>query len=718
MTGPGRDAGPAFAAPGVAERGRTRLESGHGAGGTSLRNRLPSIVTTLLALVLAIAPVPVLALGLGQIEVLSRSGQPLVAEIPIISSDPAELSRLQARLASPETFRRIGLEPPRGAVSNLQFAVALDARGNPVVRVTSPGPIEQPLLTFLLEVDWGQGRLVREYSVLVDAPESAVAIAQPPIQAPVPPPSSTVVRPPQSVQPVATVPEVASEALPPEPAPETPEPQPRPQPVAPPPAPVVAAPEPAPAAPPGEYGPVQRGQTLSEIASGLGLAEHSLNQTMLALLRSNPEAFIDGNINLLREGAVLRMPGRDVLSELSPSEANAVVQSQVRSWRERRAPAAVAVEGAAEAAADPRAAVAEDTAPTRGATNDASVADARLEIVPPTGEEGQAPGSRSGLSAGGEGDMLRNELRQAKEDLATRDAEVDELRARLAEVEELQRKQAQLLDLKDSELASVQQRLAETRGGDAATPAAGQEASVVQPGRDAPMSALPWLLGGLLLVLAAAAAWWWQRRRHALQAATPPAPRRNYDTAAMAAGLTPAARSEPAPKTPSAGRQAPSAGSAATAARAAPASVPGPAPAPTGPTPPAGPTSPPAPTAPADAPAPAQPSRPAASTAPLASPVPPTPPATPATPAARAPVASPTWHAGTVPVIADGPAVAGAASEAKGQPGAAGRDSLELARAYLDLGDHQAARTLLREVLLGRDPVAREEAARMLREIG
>ena len=112
-------------------------------------------------LALAVA-MPAFALGLGQIQVRSQAGQPLLAEIPIVTSDPSELDNLQARLASPDTFRRIGLQPPQGIVSDLQFTVALDARGNPVIRVTSPVPVRQSLLTFLVEVDWGQGRLVRE----------------------------------------------------------------------------------------------------------------------------------------------------------------------------------------------------------------------------------------------------------------------------------------------------------------------------------------------------------------------------------------------------------------------------------------------------------------------------------------------------------------------------------------------------------------------------
>ncbi len=659
--------------------------------GNNVRNRWPIVVSSLLAFALAVVSAPVGALGLGQIEVLSRPGEPLVAEIPVITTDPAELRQLQARLASPETFRRIGLEPPQGAVSNLQFSVALDAQGNPVVRVTSPAPIDQPLLTFLLEVDWGQGRLVREYSVLVDAPESAVAIAQPPIQAPRPAPPSTVVRPPEAVQPVATTPEVTAEPLPP--APQSTQAQPVPQQVpVPPPASVVAPPPPRQPAAPGEYA-VAQGDTLSEIAAGLGLGDYSLNQTMLALLRANPDAFIDGNINLVRAGAVLRIPGRDVLAELSPSEANAVVQAQVRSWRDRQAPPVIAADAVSEGAGADNAEVADRDADADPASDGPEVADARLQIVPPAGEDGQAPGSRSGLSAGGEGDMLRNDLRQANEDLAARDAEVEELRARLAEAEALQRKQAQLLDLKDSELAAVQQRLAESRADGTPADPADAQATVAQPGRDASASPLPlpWLVGGLLLLLAAAAAWWWTRRRPAPVAATP-APRRNYDTAAMAAGLAATGRDESGARAPQA---------KAPPAKAPPAAAPPVRSAP--PAPPAAVAPPPAPAERTPEPIPT-----AATPTPATVDVPPPP----------ADDVAPTWHAGVVPVVADPPAAPDVPLDARGQAHPAGRDGLELARAYLDLGDHQAARTLLREVLLGRDPGAREEAARMLREIG
>ncbi|WP_036167015.1 hypothetical protein, partial [Lysobacter dokdonensis] len=165
-----------------------------------------------LAIALAVAAGPVAALGLGQIQVKSRVDQPLLAEIPIVSTDPGELEQLQARLASPETFRRIGLEPPSGAAADLQFTVALDDRGRPVIRVTSSAPVSQPLVTFLVEVDWGSGRLVREYSALLDTPRTVAAPAQPPIQAPSVAPSNVIERP------VAAAPQP-----PPEPQPAPPE---------------------------------------------------------------------------------------------------------------------------------------------------------------------------------------------------------------------------------------------------------------------------------------------------------------------------------------------------------------------------------------------------------------------------------------------------------------------------------------------------------------
>ena len=136
------------------------------------------------AALLALASSSAMALGLGDIRVLSRPGQPLLAEIPVVSADPSELQNLRVALASAVTFERVGLQRPTGLVSELQFELTTNSQGRAVVRVTSQAPVETPSLSFLIEADWGQGRLVREYSVLVDTPASALAVAEPEIVAP------------------------------------------------------------------------------------------------------------------------------------------------------------------------------------------------------------------------------------------------------------------------------------------------------------------------------------------------------------------------------------------------------------------------------------------------------------------------------------------------------------------------------------------------------
>lgn len=606
---------------------------------------MKTLACRLVLLLALLVQVPVaMALGLGQIEVKSRAGEPLLAEIPIISTDPSELENLQARLASPETFRRIGLEPPSGLVSQLDFAIALDPRGRPVIRITSPAPVEQPLLTFLVEVDWGQGRLVREYSALVDTPQTVAAPAQPPIQAPSAAPSNLIARPPQ--------PEPAAEPSRPEQAAAAEEPAPA-EPVAE----TATAPAPAatPSGTPGEYGPVQAGQTLGRIAAELSAGSgQSLNQVMLALLRANPEAFIGGNLNLIRQGAVLRLPPQEEWSQASVAEANAVVREHVARWREMRRPVpqpdAVAGAGQAPGTADAAApaAAAAGTAPR--------VADARLEIVPPGSGEAEQAGTRTGAAAGGEGDMLQQqELVQTRETLAAREAEIQDLQARLTELEQLQQQQRQLIEMKDSELAAAQQRLAESN---AQAPAA-------------TAGALPWAWIGLGLLAAALLAWWLARRKAAVPA------RKGYGFATPA---TPPARPATGPKP----------------ARAAdPVSAP---PAPAGPVAPAEP-----PPAAAAATAPSPPPAPA--------PLPMDAAVSWHAPPAAATGGSPTWHAaGEEP----GSASAGSASTGLAS---AGQERIELARAYIDLGDAETARGLLQEVAVTGDAVARGEAERLLREL-
>ncbi|KRA42402.1 FimV/HubP family polar landmark protein [Pseudoxanthomonas sp. Root630] len=553
-----------------------------------------------------------LALGLGEIKVKSQPGQPLLAEIPIISSEPGELEQLRARLASPTTFERVGLPRPQGLVSELDFSVALDEAGRPVVRVTSRTPVDVPAVNFLIEVDWGQGRLVREYSALVSTPGTLAAAEQPVIDAPVAIPADTITRPVEPV--VATTPEPAPAEQAPPPAPTRPVPAPAPTPV-------VAATPPPQVAPGDALAPVRRGQSLSQVAAPLAREQgYTLDQAMVALLRANPEAFINGNINLLKQGAVLRVPESAEAQTILEDEAAALVRSQIAEWRRARAPIpqpAAVVEPAPAAAAP-------------SAPRTAPVADARLEIAPAAaGASGS--GTQSGVSAGGEGEMLANEqLQQSKEDLAARDAEVQELRTQVAELEKLKTQQEQLLAMKDSDLAAAQQRLAQASGSEGGIPV--------------------WAWAGFGLLFVGSLAWGFAQRRRRLA----PAPRSSVlgdapssSRAAELAAVMPAPAAEPVAPEPTPVLE--------------PVIVP---------------SASPAKPKPAPAPAPAK-------------------------------AAGPTWHSGGAPAASPAPATL-----------PAGRDRLELAVAYLDLGDVATARDLLNEVAAGSDAGARDEALQLLREIG
>ncbi|HZX80522.1 MAG TPA: FimV/HubP family polar landmark protein, partial [Lysobacter sp.] len=290
-------------------------------------------------LALALASGSVHALGLGQIQVKSGLGEPLLAEIPVISNDPTELVDLDAALASPETFTRIGLEPPIGIVADLRFTVGSDAQGRPVIRITSVQPVTQPLLNFLVEVDWGQGRLVREYTAAVDRPGSVAAVPTAPVQAPEVEAAPVIERP---ESPVAQAP-----------VPTIPPPQ---QGTSPTPPPVAAAPAAQSAA--GEYQ-VRAGDSASGIAARLAPEGVTADQAMVGLLRANPAAFIGGDLNRLRGGSVLRVPAAAELQSVEAREAADLVRAHARQWRQARtqpqAPVARADVAAAPAAVAPAA---------------------------------------------------------------------------------------------------------------------------------------------------------------------------------------------------------------------------------------------------------------------------------------------------------------------------------------------------------------------------
>jgi pilus assembly protein FimV len=335
------------------------------------------------------------ALGLGEIHLNSALNEPMNAEIDLVAATPDELTALRATLANRESFTRYGIDRPP-FLSTLTFKVGKSKDGRDVLLVHSTDAIPEPFVTFLVEVNWARGRLMREYTVLLDPPvytpgENARTTA--PVTAP------------------STAPAAPTAAAPP--ARKSPAPRPLPAPPSESAAPRAAAPAVSSAAPLPESaggsnpGTVQvaKGDTLTKIARSLHAdTPAQIDQTMIALYRSNPAAF-GGNINVLRRGAVLRVPDADQIAALNQKEAMSEVHRQMDAWRSA---------GGGEAASS-----------------------GHLRLVTPAAG-GESSGSGNSSAANAEAQALKDRVK--------------DLEGQLAESK-------RLIDIRNSELAALQRKL-------------------------------------------------------------------------------------------------------------------------------------------------------------------------------------------------------------------------------------------------------------------
>ncbi|MBS93614.1 MAG: hypothetical protein CL799_04090 [Chromatiales bacterium] len=362
---------------------------------------------------IVLIPFSASALGLGEIELDSALNQPFLAEIPLESVDASELTDLQVTLADRATFERYGLDLPE-FLKELQFAVKTDSNGRSYIELTSPGPVAEPFVSMLLDVKWASGRLLREYTVLLDPP----LFEEQPVQQAVTPAETAPITPTESAGDVDRPVTVQGETI----APtglfqESAEPATTPRAEAPPPVQPepVATPAPEPMVSAGLQASdylTQRGDTLWRIAErARANAGISNNQMMLALYRSNPEAFL-GNINRLKAGTILRIPEMADASAVSSSEATAEVRQQYATWNER--------------SAQPE--------------------EARLELVAPGDDITSGTDSASAA---------------ADSDIVARAAQTDQLQTQVGDLEAQLDESQRLLQVRDAELQALQQRIAE-----------------------------------------------------------------------------------------------------------------------------------------------------------------------------------------------------------------------------------------------------------------
>ena len=389
-------------------------------------------------LVLAIAAASALtsgmahALGLGEVTLKSALNQPLVAEIELLEVRDLASNEVVPSLASAEEFSKAGVDR-QYFLTDLKFTPVLKPNGKSVIRVTSNKPVREPYLNFMVEVLWPNGRLLREYTLLLDPPtysaETTAAVV----------PSMPIAAPAQAPRPAAAPRPSAS------PAAQAPRPS----------TPVASAASTAKAG--AEEYKTTGSDTLWEIAQR-NRSSGSVHQAMLAIQDLNPDAFVGGNINRMKSGQVLRMPTDAQIASRSRSEAIAQVAAQNAAWRDGSAVAGAA--GQRQLDATKRASAGAAPAKTESKDN--------LRLV--SAESGKSTAGSEKGAGNGNNKALAEKLAVTQESLDTTRRENDELKGRMTDLQSQLDKLQRLIQLKDDQLAKLQGDLAKKP--EAAAPAA------------------------------------------------------------------------------------------------------------------------------------------------------------------------------------------------------------------------------------------------------
>lgn len=368
------------------------------------------------------------AVGLGQVELHSALNQPLDAEIELINAGDLDNSQIFVKLASQEDFERAGVDREY-FLTKINFNVVLDRKtGQNVIRLKTRDRVQEPFLNFVVEARWPNGRVLREYTVLLDLP-----VTQGKASAPVRPATVSATREatqpePAAAQPVTSTATVESRSAS---------------------APVSTRPagdrmhSPVSA---GSYR-IQQGDSLWNIAQNHKPgSDASVQQTMLAIQAMNPEAFYRNNINLIKAGYVLRLPDAATVNQLSYEEARQEVAAQNQAWRDgssRTVPSRISA--AVEATPVTPAEEPEGRLELSASGDVAAAADGTVEQVEaPVGQPAETAASEAGVDA-------------VEETLAATEEEKAELQDKLEVMEDQVKTMERLAELKDQQMAALQE---------------------------------------------------------------------------------------------------------------------------------------------------------------------------------------------------------------------------------------------------------------------
>lgn len=398
------------------------------------------------------------AVGLGGINVVSALGQPLKVEIGLLAVGRADKPTLVARLASPDAYKGAGLDYPYGV--KYSFKLENHANGEPYLAVRSDREISDPFVSLLVDLSWASGRVMREYTFLLDPPgyvavQPKAAALQPvapvvvePLSesaAPVEKPAERIVQ--KSVErPIESVAERPEQRLTKSRAHEA-----------------VAT---------GEIT-VKSGDTLNLIAERTKPDEVSLERMLVALYRANDAQFDGKNMNRIRAGKILRMPDQSELSRLSQRDAVQEIHAQASDWNAYRQKLAAAAPtdhgheaGGHVASGKITSAVADKTPVASGSAREVL----RLS-------KGETPGDKTG--AAGKSGSAQDKKNSAQEEAIAKGQAIEEEKKRAALLEANMKDMQRLAQLK-SEAAALSASAAGAASAVAATSAV-EAASAVAP---------------------------------------------------------------------------------------------------------------------------------------------------------------------------------------------------------------------------------------------
>lgn len=453
-----------------------------------------------LATVVVLAATHARALGLGDLTLESALNQPLSARIELLQTTGVRMEDIRVQMATASDFERFSLDRPY-YLDSIRFNIRDAGPDNeqPYIELTSVSPIREPYLSFVLDTRWPRGRVLAEYTVLLDPPsfanEGAVQAPQPPVTTRFEAPEADAAEPEAARQAAAGAeapapqqsPSSDAQDLPPSSVDAESDPTAADD--------TAASPEPQRFA--DTAGTVEVGgeDTLWDIALQVRPDDSvTVQQTMLALQRLNPDAFINGNVNLVRRGAVLRVPDADSVRDVANAEAISEVGRQNRLFEDRRdAPLG-----------------SEPLAPPPAEDGSAASGDGELSVVSVDEESSDETGSASADAAAGEElqelddriDALEDQLAVSREEADRVERENEELDERLSMLEEQIESAREIIRLRDLELAQLQESLAsdDANGQPAETGGDQQESTAPPPAVTmAPEAPLPQQIIGVVL---------------------------------------------------------------------------------------------------------------------------------------------------------------------------------------------------------------------------